>query len=111
VRVPSFQSIEPLEIADLLKSSKDVELLDVREHYEWALCHLESAKLVPMSELHYWRHHLRADGGPYVIYCHHGIRSYQVCTYLAGLGLRNLINLKGGIDRWSRTVDPSVPIY
>ncbi len=54
---------------------------------------------------------LRADGGPYVIYCHHGIRSYQVCTYLSGLGLRNLINMKGGIDRWSRTVDPSVPIY
>ena len=109
--MPPFTSLEPQEIERILESSATAELLDVRERHEWDFCHLDGARLRPLSELRYWQHHLKADGGPYIVYCHHGIRSYQVCSYLSGLGMRNLINMKGGIDRWSRTVDGTVPTY
>ncbi len=109
--MPPFKNLEPAEIANILESSATAEVLDVREPDEWDVCHLNGARLRPLSELRYWQHHLRADGGPYIVYCHHGVRSYQVCTYLSGLGIRNLINMKGGIDRWSRTVDGTVPTY
>jgi rhodanese-related sulfurtransferase len=43
--------------------------------------------------------------------CHHGIRSAQVCAFLARQGFGKLSNLAGGIDGWSREVDPDVPLY
>jgi rhodanese-related sulfurtransferase len=43
--------------------------------------------------------------------CHHGIRSAQVCAYLAGQGFTKMVNLAGGIDRWSHEVDRGVPRY
>jgi rhodanese-related sulfurtransferase len=46
-----------------------------------------------------------------VVMCHHGIRSAQVCAFLARQGFRKLSNLAGGIDRWSHEVDPRVPLY
>jgi len=46
-----------------------------------------------------------------VFICHHGIRSAQVCAFLARQGFAKIYNLAGGIDRWSTEVDPSVPRY
>ena len=46
-----------------------------------------------------------------VFQCHHGMRSQSAAEYVRGHGFRNLYNLSGGIDAWSRTVDPSVPLY
>jgi rhodanese-related sulfurtransferase len=40
------------------------------------------------------------------------VRSAQALGYLQHrLGRQNLLNLKGGIDAWSRDVDPSVAVY
>ncbi|MFM7214991.1 MAG: rhodanese-like domain-containing protein, partial [Verrucomicrobiota bacterium] len=46
-----------------------------------------------------------------VVYCHHGVRSAQAIGYMRQLGFQRLLNLSGGIDRWSLEVDPSVPRY
>jgi rhodanese-related sulfurtransferase len=35
----------------------------------------------------------------------------MVADYLRSAGLPRVINLEGGIDRWSVEVDPSVPRY
>jgi len=51
------------------------------------------------------------DGREVVAICHHGGRSMQVATYLEKNGFPRVHNLAGGIDAWSRTVDPSVPLY
>ncbi|MBW8837198.1 MAG: sulfurtransferase, partial [Burkholderia sp.] len=42
---------------------------------------------------------------------HHGARSAQVAMFLESRGHANVFNLQGGIDAWSRQVDPSVPTY
>jgi rhodanese-related sulfurtransferase len=45
------------------------------------------------------------------VLCHHGGRSMQVAMFLAQHGFERVANVAGGIDAWSRDVDPSVPRY
>jgi rhodanese-related sulfurtransferase len=35
----------------------------------------------------------------------------QVALFLEKAGYKNVHNLVGGVDAWSRTVDPAVPVY
>jgi rhodanese-related sulfurtransferase len=46
-----------------------------------------------------------------VVYCHHGVRSFQVAAFMAGRGYDNVVNLDGGIDAWSLSIDSDVPRY
>jgi rhodanese-related sulfurtransferase len=46
-----------------------------------------------------------------VLICHHGIRSMQVARYFESVGFSNVINLKGGIDAWAKTIDESMELY
>jgi monothiol glutaredoxin len=46
---------------------------------------------------------------PIVFQCHHEVRRQQAAEYFRREGFRNLSNLQGGIDAWSRLVDASVP--
>jgi rhodanese-related sulfurtransferase len=48
---------------------------------------------------------------PIACLCHHGMRSQQVANFLVQNGFDEVVNLQGGIDAWSREVDPSVPRY
>ena len=52
-----------------------------------------------------------AEGRPLVVYCHHGQRSMVAAAYLARRGLADAHNLEGGIDAWSRRIDPGVRRY
>jgi sulfur-carrier protein adenylyltransferase/sulfurtransferase len=46
-----------------------------------------------------------------VVHCHSGVRSTWAAQHLREAGFRRVLNLTGGIDRWSDEVDPSVPKY
>ena len=43
--------------------------------------------------------------------CHHGVRSLHVATWLRHAGFDEAQSLAGGIDSWSRQIDPAVPRY
>jgi monothiol glutaredoxin len=45
------------------------------------------------------------------LHCHHGVRSRAAAEQLLREGFTNVYNLEGGIEAWSREVDPSVPRY
>ena len=45
------------------------------------------------------------------VYCHHGVRSLQVVSWLRQQGISSCYSLAGGIDRWSKEVDANVPTY
>ena len=45
------------------------------------------------------------------LHCHHGMRSRAAAEELLREGFTNVYNLEGGIEAWSRDVDPSVPRY
>ena len=84
-------------------------LLDVREDVEWRIGHIPGARLVPLRSLPSVLGTLPV-AREIVVYCHHGTRSRAATELLAANGYR-VSNLVGGIDRWSREVDPSIPRY
>lgn len=85
-------------------------LIDVREPLEYELAHIEGARLLPLSRFNEWAQSLDPQVET-VFMCHHGVRSAQVCSYLARQGFTNIFNLEGGIDLWSCEVDREVPRY
>ena len=86
-----------------------VQILDVREPWEYALARLPGAVLIPLGQLADRAGELDA-GRPVAAYCHHGVRSLYALRVLGGLGFRDLAHLSGGIEAFSQ-VDPSVPRY
>jgi len=93
-----------------IDSGKRPVLLDVREPYEYSLCHLESSTLIPVEELDARLGELKRDG-EIVVYCHVGIRSASAVKLLRQAGFANVRNLQGGIDEWARQVDNKMPRY
>ena len=85
-------------------------LLDVREPWEFAICHIDGAENVPMGRVPEW-----ADdedrNRDIVVICHHGVRSLQVGFFLENAGFTRVHNLDGGVDAWARTIDPSMSMY
>ena len=85
-------------------------LLDVREPWEFERAKIEGARLLPMREVPARVSEIDPSK-PVVAICHHGGRSMQVAVFLEKAGYKNVHNLVGGVDAWSRTVDPAVPVY
>jgi rhodanese-related sulfurtransferase len=85
-------------------------LLDVREPWEYEKARIAGAQLVPMREVPNRLDEIDQDKEVVAI-CHHGGRSAQVAVFLEKAGYTRVHNLVGGVDAWSRTVDPAVPIY
>jgi rhodanese-related sulfurtransferase len=85
-------------------------LLDVREPWEIETAKIAGSTLIPMREIPARSEELD-DEAPVVCVCHHGARSAQVAMFLESRGHKNVFNLQGGIDAWSRQVDPAVPTY
>ena len=86
-------------------------LLDVREPWEAETATIAGATLIPMGEITS-RAHTELDPDRHVIvFCHHGQRSLSVTMWLRNQGFEHAQSLAGGIDNWSRTIDPSVPRY
>lgn len=108
----SYASISPTELAERLKNGATVNLIDVREPFEYEIARIEGARLFPMSEFQE-----SFDGAALkpsdeiVVMCHHGVRSAHVCRYLMQNGFERVFNLDGGIDAWSAEVDRTVPRY
>ncbi len=86
-------------------------LLDVREPWEAETAFIPGATLIPMSEFTSRAHAELDPDQSYVVLCHHGARSLSVTMWLRNQGFENTQSLAGGIDQWSRTIDPTIPRY
>ncbi len=100
----------PMALKASIDRGDHVQLLDVREPYEYELCHLEGAMLIPLGQLQARIKELEKDEET-VVYCHVGVRSTQAVALLRQAGFSNARNLQGGIDSWARQVDPEMPRY
>jgi sulfur-carrier protein adenylyltransferase/sulfurtransferase len=101
--------IEPRDLARQLDAREPIELVDVREPWEWEIGKIGTPRLLAMNDLPRALETLDADR-EMVIYCHHGVRSGMAAEWLRSQGYKAR-NLAGGIDRWSREVDPAVRRY
>ncbi len=85
-------------------------LLDVREAWEFELCHVDGSRHLPMQQVPAGCQTLDPQRDIVVI-CHHGVRSQQVAIFLESRGFAAVHNLTGGIDAWAATVDPAMRRY
>ena len=96
-----------------LQAGEKLFLLDVREPAEFTMASLPESSLIPLGEL--MRRceaelgHRRDD--EIIVICHHGIRSAMAAGWLRRQGFNRVKNLDGGIDRWARQADRSLPRY
>ena len=99
-----------MELKARLAAGDKLQLLDVREDWEFQTARIEGSILIPMGQVASRIAELDSAAETVVI-CHHGGRSMQVAGLLEQLGFPNVINLAGGVDAWARLVDPSMPVY
>jgi rhodanese-related sulfurtransferase len=109
--MPTPFEITALEVKRRLDSGEALNLIDVREPEEHRICRIDSATLIPMRQISEQLEHLEEATAPLVLFCHHGVRSLNVVAWLREQGLTDCQSMAGGIDAWSRDVDPGVPRY
>jgi rhodanese-related sulfurtransferase len=105
-----FKIVTASEISERMNNGEAIRLIDVREPMEFAIATVEGAELLPMSRISEWLDSLEPNQS-IVVMCHHGVRSANVCMYLARNGFTDVSNLHGGIDAWSVEVDAGVARY
>lgn len=102
--------ITPREARELLASG-DVALLDCRTADELAIASIDGATHVPMHEIEDRLDEIEDLERPIAVICHHGQRSLRVSLMLRAHGFEDAVSVAGGIDLWSRDIDPSVRRY
>jgi len=106
---PPIRQLSAPDLKALLEGGTAVELVDVRTEEERAIAAIDGSRL--LDQAYHDALLLRDRDAPIVFQCHHGVRSQSAAEYFRREGFRNLYNLVGGIDAWSRLVDRSVPRY
>jgi rhodanese-related sulfurtransferase len=100
--------VTPAEAAELVREGRG-RIVDLRTREEYDAVHIEGSTFFTqelMHELGGW------DPETLIIFMDHtGARSLDATSYFAGHGLKNVRSLRGGIDAWSREVDPELPRY
>jgi rhodanese-related sulfurtransferase len=102
--------IKPADVKERLDRGESLVLVDVREQWEYDVCRIEGARLVPLSSLAASLNTL-PDVDEVICYCHHGMRSLDAAAWLRFQGFAKAKSLAGGIERWSVEIDPRVPRY
>jgi rhodanese-related sulfurtransferase len=105
-----MKSISVVELKSRMDAGEKPILLDVRETWEFETCHIDGSVNISMSNVQKMLDELNTDDETIVI-CHHGMRSFQVASYLEENGFGNISNLEGGVNAWAISVDTDMPQY
>ena len=108
-RPAMVRQIPPKELDVLLKSGKVKQLYDVRTPKERDVAKLAGSTLLDDTAMAAIEELPRDT--PIAFHCHHGTRSQGAAEHFLKLGFSSVYNLAGGIDAWSKDVDPSVKRY
>jgi adenylyltransferase/sulfurtransferase len=105
-------SVSPVELKEMLDRGDPIDLIDIREPWEWEIVHIPGARRVPEAE---W-----LDGSAFagldparrpVFYCRTGHRTLDVLAAARRAGVTGAVHLDGGVVAWVNRVDPTKPVY
>ena len=102
--------LSPQEFKAAMDKDPSAVLVDVRETFEWDICRIDGAQLLPLSSFEPAKSELDPDATIY-LYCYKGKRSMLALKELKKAGFNKLKNLSGGIDLWAEEVDSKMPQY
>jgi len=98
------------QLSSMLKDNPNLRLIDVREPHEREISDLDGSELIPLGQFAAKLNELDS-AEELVIFCKAGTRSTRALEILVSAGFKKVKNLKGGINSWAVSVDPSLPIY
>ena len=104
-----IKDLTPKQFKDYLLDD-EVILVDVREQWEFDICQIKGAILIPMGEIAISYENLDKDS-KIALYCHSGVRSMHVAHFILSKGFDSVANLQGGIDAWAQEIDTTVERY
>lgn len=104
-----LKEISPAEVKVWQRENKDFLLIDVRPLEEREIAKIDLA--MPLYELSLLKREKLDKNLPIIFHCHFGSRSKREAEKWRFLGFKNVFNLVGGIDAWSRQIDNDVPLY
>lgn len=99
------RNLAPAELRSFLAQAEPLQLVDVREHAEFASGRIAGARLLPLGELQ--RRAAELDRSRAVVcVCRSGKRSAQAMEKLASLGFARVRQLDGGLMAWEQAGFP-----
>lgn len=107
---PSLPEIDVRQLRARLADGPPFVLLDVRETSEHEIARLPGAVLIPLGELPARVGELDPSAET-IVHCKAGGRSAKALRLLLDAGFAKACHVQGGINAWSREIDPSVPLY
>ena len=114
----SNNSVSEIDVQQLAvkmaEGTESLQLIDVREKSEFAIAKVPGFDLYPLSEFEQWSEKMLVELKPEaetLVMCHYGMRSAQLCQWLASRGFSNVHNIMGGIDAYSRFIDNRINRY
>ena len=106
---PRVREISATELRAMMDRGASFELVDVRTPAERATAMIAGSRLLDQETYELL---LGMDRNAAIVFhCHFGDRSRSAAEHFRQQGFLNLCNVQGGIDAWSRLVDPAVPRY
>ncbi|NNL67619.1 MAG: rhodanese-like domain-containing protein, partial [Myxococcales bacterium] len=108
---PPLRTRSASQVAALPGRGRDHLLLDVRDADEWAVGHVDGARLLPLPELEGRIDELSEwKARPVIVHCRTGPRARRAAQRLLDAGFEDVSVLAGGIEAWAATVDPEIPL-
>jgi len=105
---------DEVTVQDMKKALDDpklgINVVDVRESFEYEIAKVDGVPLLPMSELQSRFTELDPNTQYYLL-CKVGARSHSAMEFLREQGFKYVKNVKGGINAWSTEIDRNVPRY
>jgi rhodanese-related sulfurtransferase len=96
-----YTTVDSAEARQLVQDEA-VSVLDVRTPDEFErLGHIPGARLLPVDLIASAPAVLRKDARPVLVVCEHGVRSVHAARFLARAGVEPVLNLAGGMSRWT----------
>ncbi|MGE5627159.1 MAG: rhodanese-like domain-containing protein [Solirubrobacterales bacterium] len=93
-----YDSISTEELSEKIGK---INLIDVRENYEFKAGHVPKAKNIPMGLILSEPEKYLAKDKEYHIICHSGSRSSRTCRSLSSLGYQ-VVNIIGGTASYTK---------
>ncbi len=106
----AVKEIDVQELMRLKESGAEIQVIDVREPYEYGIVNME-AELMPLGNVLDFATKIDREK-QVIVHCRSGVRSAKAIRKLEdAYGFENLYNLKGGILAWANEVDKSLAVY
>jgi rhodanese-related sulfurtransferase len=102
--------ISPEELKALLDGDEPFVLLDTRTREEFEAITLPGAQLMTLELQNSLFAHKKTDQ-KIILIDHQGRSVLDHCAWFRGHGLAGTFGVDGGIDRYAREVDSSIPRY